>query len=82
MEHPAVAEAGVIGIPDPAAGELVKAFVALKTGFEAFRCAAQGTAWPCALTSRPGRCAEGHRVSPEPAEDTQRQDYAPPPESA
>ncbi|UUM32776.1 acetate--CoA ligase [Vibrio japonicus] len=30
MEHPAVAEAGVIGIPDPVAGQLVKAFVALK----------------------------------------------------
>ena len=35
MEHPAVAEAGVIGIPEPAAGEIVKAFVALKSGFEA-----------------------------------------------
>ena len=35
MEHPAVAEAGVIGIPDPTAGEVVKAFVALKAGFEA-----------------------------------------------
>ena len=35
MEHPAVAEAGVIGKPDPVAGELVKAFVALKPGFEA-----------------------------------------------
>lgn len=34
MEHPAVAEAGVIGKPDPLIGELVKAFVALKTGFE------------------------------------------------
>jgi len=34
MEHPAVAEAGVIGIPDPAAGELVKAFVELKTSYE------------------------------------------------
>ena len=35
MEHPAVAEAGVIGKPDPVAGEVVKAFIGLKTGFEA-----------------------------------------------
>ena len=34
MEHPAVAEAGVIGKPDPMAGELVKAFVSLKPGNE------------------------------------------------
>ena len=34
MEHRAVAEAGVIGIPDAVAGEVVKAFVALKTTFE------------------------------------------------
>ena len=34
MEHPAIAEAGVIGKPDPAAYEIVKAFVALKTGFD------------------------------------------------
>jgi acetyl-CoA synthetase len=33
MEHPAVAEVGVIGKPDPVAGEIVKAFVALKAGF-------------------------------------------------
>lgn len=32
MEHPAVAEAGVIGKPDPMAGEIVKAFVVLKPG--------------------------------------------------
>jgi acetyl-CoA synthetase len=35
MEHPAVAEAGVIGKPDPVALEVVKAFVSLKTGFKA-----------------------------------------------
>lgn len=34
MEHPAVAEAGVIGKPDPIAMEVVKAFVALKEGYE------------------------------------------------
>ena len=33
MEHPAVAEAGVIGKPDPVVGEVVKAFVSLKRGF-------------------------------------------------
>jgi acetyl-CoA synthetase len=34
MEHPAVVEAGVIGKPDPVVGEVVKAFVALRPGFE------------------------------------------------
>jgi acetyl-CoA synthetase len=34
MEHAAVVEAGVIGKPDPVAGEIVKAFVALRSGFE------------------------------------------------
>jgi acetyl-CoA synthetase len=35
MEHPAVAEAGVIGKPDPVAMEVIKAFVVLKPGYEA-----------------------------------------------
>jgi acetyl-CoA synthetase len=34
MEHPAVAEAGVIGKPDPIVGEVVKAFCSLKAGYE------------------------------------------------
>jgi len=33
MEHPGVAEAAVIGLPDATAGEVVKAYVALKPGF-------------------------------------------------
>ncbi|MBG9657219.1 acetate--CoA ligase [Cytobacillus firmus] len=34
IEHPAVAEAGVIGKPDPVRGEIIKAFVALRDGHE------------------------------------------------
>ena len=40
MEHPAVAEAGVIGKPDPVALEIVKAFVSLRAGYEPSRRAA------------------------------------------
>jgi acetyl-CoA synthetase len=34
MEHDAVAEAGAIGVPDPVAGQVVKAFVQLRRGVE------------------------------------------------
>ena len=47
MEDPAVAEAGVIGLPDPVVGERVKAFVSLKSGHvadEALRARIQGHA--------------------------------------
>jgi len=35
MTHPAVSQVGVIGVPDPIAGSVVKAFVELKSGYEA-----------------------------------------------
>jgi len=35
VEHPAVAEAGVIGKPDPVRGEIIKAFISLREGYVA-----------------------------------------------
>jgi acyl-coenzyme A synthetase/AMP-(fatty) acid ligase len=34
VEHRAVAEAAVVGVPDPVRGEIVKAFVVLKAGYD------------------------------------------------
>ena len=34
LEYPAVAEAGVIGKPDPIRGEIIKAFITLRTGYQ------------------------------------------------
>lgn len=34
VEHPAVGEAGVIGIPDPLRGEVIKAYVTLRHGYQ------------------------------------------------
>jgi 2-aminobenzoate-CoA ligase len=35
IKHPAVADAGIIGVADPVRGEITKAFIVLKEGFEA-----------------------------------------------
>jgi acetyl-CoA synthetase len=61
MEHPAVAEAGVIGKPDAVVGEVVKAFVSLKQGFEASE-ALRWTARPCAQALGAAVAPEGDRL--------------------
>jgi 2-aminobenzoate-CoA ligase len=35
LDHPAVAECGVVGVPDEIRGQIVKAFIVLRPGFEA-----------------------------------------------
>ncbi len=62
LEHPAVAEAGVIGKPDPVIGELVKAFVALKPGVRPQRGAARGVVGLRSQETGIGSCSEGDRV--------------------
>ena len=71
MEHDAVAEAGVIGVPDPVAGEVVKAFVELRPGWRAVRGTAAGyhrlrPESGSARRWRPG-CWSSPRPSPRPA---------------
>ena len=63
MEHPAVAEAGVIGKPDPVGGEIVKAFVALRAGLRARRGAAHGAARLRAPAARRGGRADARSTS-------------------
>ena len=82
MEHPAVAEAGVIGKPDPMAGEIVKAFVALKPGFTASEALRRDLLGHARKHVGRGGGAEGDRFQPRPAAHPQRQDHAPAAEGA
>ncbi|MDC4226666.1 MAG: AMP-binding protein [Candidatus Manganitrophus sp.] len=82
MEHPAVAEAGVIGKPDPVAGEIVKAFVALKPGHEPAEALRRELLGPRPHPARRGGRAEGDRLPSDAAKNAQRQDHAPAAEGA
>ena len=76
MEHPAVVEAGVIGKPDPVAGELVKAFVALRPGFDPSDELRLELIGLRAQAPRRGGGAPGDRIRPAPAPYPQREDHA------
>ena len=82
IEHAAVAEAGVIGKPDPVAGAIVKAFVSLQPGTEpsdALRSDLLGFARKTIGSSRgPAR----NRVLRDPAENPEWKDHATSPQSA
>ena len=82
LEHPAVAEAGVIGKPDPVAGEIVKAFVTLKPGVRSLARAREGAPGTRAGPARRGRRPEGDRLRRRSAGNAQRQDHAPPAQGA
>ena len=77
MEHPAVAEAGVIGKPDPIAGVGREGVRRAATRLRADRRAPARAHRVRPQAPRCGRGPEGDRVQPEPPEDTQRQDHAP-----
>ena len=82
MEHPAVAEAGVIGIPDPTAGEVVKAFVALKDGFEPSEPLRKELLGHARKRLGPAVAPKDIAFRQNLAEDPQRQDHAPPAQGA
>ena len=77
IEHPAVAEAGVIGKPDPVAMEIVKAFVTLKDGFEPSDQLRRELMGFARDKLGPGRGAARDRLPRHHAEDALRQDHAP-----
>lgn len=82
MEHQAVAQAGVIGVPDPVAGEVVKAFVELRNGWEPSEELRPGHH---RLRPQTARCCCGPadgRVHHGAPQDAQREDPAPVPEGA
>ena len=82
IEHPAVAEAGVIGKPDPVAMEIVKAFVSLKDGYEPTDKLRRELIGFAREKLGPGVAPREIDFIDVAAEDALRQDHAPPAQGA
>ena len=80
IEHEAVAEAGVIGKPDPLAMEIVKAFVSLKDGYEESPQLRREIMQFAPHQTLSRRSPPRNRLHPRPSQDSLRQNHAPPPQ--
>jgi DNA-binding NarL/FixJ family response regulator len=80
VEHPAVAEAAVVGYPHDIKGQGVWAYVTLEAGPDAERRAEEGTGRHGAPGDRADRQPRCDPVGARPAQDAIRQDHAPDPE--
>ena len=74
VSHPAVAEAAVVGAPDPTTGQAIIAYVTLA---RRRRRRHRRPARPCGRRDRRPRQAQDGVPHPRPAQDAQRQDHAP-----
>ena len=75
LGHPAVEMAGVVGVPDPARTEIVKAFIVLARWFRAVRRTDPGHPAPRQGAARGARVSARDRVRALPADDDDRQDH-------
>ena len=79
VSHPAVAEAAVVGGPDPVTGEAINCFVILRKGIEPTDALAKELQDHVATKISPIAKPEVADVHAGPAQDPLRQDHAPPP---
>ena len=80
VSHPAVAEAAVVGGPDPITGEAINAFVILRVGNEPTPELGEELRQHVATKISPIAKPKYADVHAGPAEDALRQDHAPPPQ--
>ena len=78
VDHPAVAEAAVVGRAHELKGQAIVAFVSLKNGLATTQRAGGGAEAARGEEDRRARAARGDSLHPRPAQDALGQDHAPP----